>query len=166
ARDLKQKPAYVLAGAQAAGSNHMRMSTFWNRPREGFGAPAVAGQLWARAGIQPSDVQVAMFYDFFTNMVLLGLEDYGFCAPGEAGDFAEAGNLEWPNGRLPINTHGGQLSEAYNHGFNNVVEAVRQIRGTSTSQVESCRLAFFAAGNSDPAGRLLGRSRATPSLPG
>lgn len=158
ARDLKQKPAYVLAGAQAAGSNHLRMSTFWNRPREEFGAPVVSKQIWKQAGIRPADIDAAMFYDFFTNMVLLALEDYDFCKIGETGDFVASGNLEWPNGKLPINTSGGQLSEAYNHGFNNLLEGVRQIRGTSTSQVENCRHVFVAAGNSDPTGALILRS--------
>src|SRR5262245_27112466 len=158
ARDLRQKPAYVLAGAQAAGSNHMRMSTFWNRPREEFGAPVVARQLWARAGVRPSDIDVAQFYDDFTGVVLLALEDYGFCAPGEAGPFAAAGNLEWPDGKLPISTGGGQLSEGNNHGFNNLVEAVRQLRGASTAQVEDCHLAFVAAGNADPTGALVLRN--------
>ena len=76
-----------------------------------------------------------MLYDHFTPMVLLALEDLGFCERGEAGDFSENGALEGPDGRLPVNTHGGQHSEAFIHGFNNVTEGVRQIRGTSTTQV-------------------------------
>jgi acetyl-CoA acetyltransferase len=158
ARDLRQKPAYIVAGAQAAGSNHMRMSTFWNRPRAEFGAPVVARQLWARAGVRPSEIDVAEFYDDFTGVLLLALEDYGFCAPGEAGPFAAAGNLEWPDGKLPISTSGGQLSEGNNHGFNNLVEAVRQLRGASTAQVDDCHLAFVAAGNADPTGALVLRN--------
>jgi acetyl-CoA acetyltransferase len=101
----------------------------------------VARDLWARAGIGPSDVDVAMLYDHFSGMVLLQLEDYGFCAPGEGGPF-------FAETTLPINTHGGSLSEAYIHGLNHVVEGVRQLRGESTTPVpgaETC-LVTSAAG--------------------
>jgi acetyl-CoA acetyltransferase len=66
-------------------------------------------------------------------MVLLQLEEYGFCGRGEAKDFIADGNLEL-GGRLPINTHGGQLGEGYIHGVNGIAEGVRLIRGTSTNQ--------------------------------
>jgi len=61
-----------------------------------------------------------MAYDHFTPMVLLTLEDWGFCAPGESGPFVEGGRLRALHGQLPVNTHGGQLSEAFIHGFNNL----------------------------------------------
>ena len=67
--------------------------------------------------------------------MLLQLEDYGFCAKGEGGPFASSGAIEL-GGSLPINTGGGHLSEGYIHGMNHIVEGVRQIRGTSTNQVE------------------------------
>ena len=63
--------------------------------------------------------------------------------------------MAWPHGHLPCNTNGGQLSEAFIHGFNNTLEAVRQIRGTSTSQVERCELAFIAGGNTDSTGAVI-----------
>jgi acetyl-CoA acetyltransferase len=103
----------------------------------------------------PADVDVAFFYDFFTPLVIMALEDYGFARRGEGGPFVERGGLAWPDGRLVCNTNGGQLSEAFIHGFNNTAEAVRQIRGTSTSQVPDCRLAFVAGGNTDPTGAVL-----------
>jgi acetyl-CoA acetyltransferase len=106
----------------------------------GGGRP-VARDLWARSGIGPDDVDVAMLYDHFSGMVLLQLEDYGFCGQGEGGPcFAESS--------LPMNTHGGSLSEAYIHGLNHVVEGVRQLRGESTTPVggaETC-LVTSAAG--------------------
>ena len=78
-------------------------------------------------------MQTAVIYDHFTPFVLVQLEEFGFCKPGEAKDFIKDGALE-VGGRLPSNTHGGQLSEAYIHGINGVNEGVRLIRGTSTNQ--------------------------------
>jgi acetyl-CoA acetyltransferase len=105
------------------------------------GGRTVAADLWARAGIGPDDLDVAMIYDHFTGLVLLTMEDYGFCERGEGGPwFAET--------TLPMNTHGGSLSEAYIHGLNHVVEGVRQLRGESTTPVpgaETC-LVTSAAG--------------------
>ena len=80
-------------------------------------------------------------------MVLIELEDFGFCAPGEGGAFARGGRLRWPDGALPINTAGGSLSEAYVHGLNHVTEAVRQLRGTSTSQVPDAKLCLVTGGS-------------------
>jgi acetyl-CoA acetyltransferase len=155
ARDLRQRPAIILAGAMAAGGHHIRLSTFYERERSEDGAPRVARQLWAMGGVDPGDVDAAFFYDFFTPLVILGLEDYGFAPRGQGGPFAADGGLAWPDGRLVCNTNGGQLSEAFIHGFNNTVEAVRQIRGTSTAQVADCELAFVAGANTDPTGAVL-----------
>lgn len=155
ARDLRQPPAYILAGAMAGGGHHIRLSTFYDRMRSEDGAPRVARQLWAMAGVGPEDVDVAFFYDFFTPLVIMGLEDYGFAPLGEGGRFVEHGGLAWPDGRLVCNTNGGQLSEAFIHGFNNTAEAVRQIRGTSTAQVEGAELVFVAGGNTDPTGAVI-----------
>ena len=158
AKDLRQRPAYILAGAMSAGSHHIRLSSYYDHPREIDSPTRVAGQLWAMAGVKPRDVDVAFFYDFFTSLVIIALEEYGFCARGEGGAFVQDGGLAWPHGRLVSNTNGGQLSEAFIHGFNNTVEAVRQIRGTSTAQVVDCELAFVAGGNTDPTGAVLLRS--------
>jgi acetyl-CoA acetyltransferase len=155
ARDCRQRPAWILAGAMAGGGHHIRLSTFYERERREDGAPRVARQLWAMAGLRPADVDVAFFYDFFTPLVIMAVEDYGFAPPGEGGRFVEGGGLAWPDGRLVANTNGGQLSEAFIHGFNNTVEAVRQIRGTSTSQVADCEIAFVAGGNTDPTGAVI-----------
>jgi acetyl-CoA acetyltransferase len=155
ARDLRQRPAYMLAGAMAAGGHHIRLSTFYERARVDDGAPRAGRQLWEMAGVRPDDVDVACFYDFFTTLVIMALEDYGFCGRGEGGPFVERGGLAWPDGRLVCNTHGGQLSEAFIHGVNNVNEAVRQIRGTSTTQVEGCELVLVAGANTDPTGAFL-----------
>jgi acetyl-CoA acetyltransferase len=155
ARDLRQPPAVIRAGAMAAGSHHIRLSTLFARPFEDDSPARTARQLFAMADCTPADVDVAFFYDFFTALVVIALEQYGFCPRGEGGGFVEDGGLAWPGGRLVCNTNGGQLSEAFIHGFNNTLEAVRQIRGTSTSQVDGCELAFVAGGNTDPTGAVI-----------
>jgi acetyl-CoA acetyltransferase len=155
ARDLRHPPAVIRAGTMAAGSHHIRLSTLLARGWEDDAAVRTGRQLFAMADCAPQDVDVAFFYDFFTSMVLIALEQYGFCGRGEGGPFAADGGLAWPDGRLVCNTNGGQLSEAFIHGFNNSLEAVRQIRGTSTAQVAECRLAFVAGGNSDPTGAVI-----------
>lgn len=155
ARDLRRPPAVIRAGAMAAGSHHIRLSNLFQRAFEEESAPRVARRLFEMAECSPADVDVGFFYDFFTSLVIIALEQYGFAPRGEGGPFVEDGGLAWPNGRLVCNTNGGQLSEAFIHGFNNTIEAVRQIRGTSTSQVEGCELAFVAGGNTDPTGAVL-----------
>jgi acetyl-CoA acetyltransferase len=155
ARDLRHPPAVIRAGAMAAGSHHIRLSNLFARSFDDESAPRVARRLFRMADCTPADVDVAFFYDFFTALVLIALEQYGFCGRGEGGPFAADGGLAWPGGRLVCNTNGGQLSEAFVHGFNNTLEAVRQIRGTSTAQVEDCALAFVAGGNTDPTGAVL-----------
>jgi acetyl-CoA acetyltransferase len=105
-------------------------------------AATVAKDLFARAGLQPRDVDVAQIYDAFTAMVLFALEDYGFCERGAGGAFIDSGATAWPDGSVPVNTSGGNLSEAYIHGLNLVVEAVRQVRGESAAQVNGAQVSF------------------------
>lgn len=155
ARDLKQTPVLIHAGALAAGSHHIRLSTTFERDREQDSAVRVGRQLWADSGLRPSEIDAFFCYDFFTSFVIMAIEDYGFCKRGEGGPFVEKGGLSWKGGRLPTNTNGGQLSEAFIHGVNNSLEAVRQIRGTSTSQVEDCELALVVGANSDPTGAVI-----------
>jgi acetyl-CoA acetyltransferase len=88
----------------------------------------VAPRLFAMAGAGPGDIDVACIYDAFTPLVLVQLEDYGFCKPGEAGDWWAAGHAD-KGGSMPINPHGGHLSEGYVHGINHIAEAVQQLRG-------------------------------------
>lgn len=105
---------------------------------------AVAETLFRRAGMGPADIDVAQLYDCFSITLLLQLEDYGFCKPGEGGAFAAGGEISM-EGTLPCNTSGGHLSEAYIHGMNHVVEGVRQIRGTSTSQVVGAEVSLVTS---------------------
>ena len=155
ARDLRQRPVIIHGGALAAGSHHIRLSTLFARSRDEDSAVRVGRQLWASSGLAPRDVDAFFCYDFFTSFVIMALEDYGFCARGEGGPFVTGGALGLEGGRLPTNTNGGQLSEAFIHGMNNNLEAVRQIRGTSTSQVADCELVLLAGANTDPTGAVL-----------
>ena len=95
-------------------------------------------------GLRPEDIDAAILYDAFTAIVLFQLEAYGFCKRGGAKRFVKNGNIE-VGGRLPVNTHGGQLSEAYIHGMNGVNEGVRLIRGTSLTQPKKCAHALAPA---------------------
>jgi acetyl-CoA acetyltransferase len=154
ARDLRQKPAWIMAASQGMGPRNFTMNNFFKEPLlESPGAYA-ARALWRMAGVEPKDVPVAQLYDAFTPLVLASLEEYGFCKPGEAGAFVEDHGLEI-GGRLPTNTSGGSLSEAYVHGINLIIEATRQIRGTSLNQVPGARLSLVTSGNMVPTGALL-----------
>lgn len=149
-RDLQKKPVRILAAAQggnpgwgdgALGSHNM--------PIDEYGAgngKMLAARLYERADVAATDVDTVQIYDHFTGLVLMTLENFGFCGRGEAGPFVAAGNIRWPNGRLPLNTSGGHLSEAYIHGLNLAVEGVRQLRGESTSQVKDAEVCLITAG--------------------
>jgi acetyl-CoA acetyltransferase len=158
ARDLKQPPAIIRAGAMAAGSHHIRLATLFEREWNEQSPVRVGRQLFRMADCTPADIDAAFFYDFFTSLVIIALEQYGFAARGAGGAFVENGGLEWPHGRLVCNTNGGQLSEAFIHGFNNTVEAVRQVRRTSTAQVKDCELVLVAGANTDPTGAVILRT--------
>ena len=154
ARDLKQKPIRILAAAQGTnpGWGTGALGTH-NMPVDEYGtgnANTVADQVYRQSGVDPGDIDVAQIYDHFSGLVLMSLENFGFCGRGEAGAFAESGALRWPDGDLPINTHGGSLSEAYMHGLNHAIEGVRQLRGTSTSQVEDAELCLVTGGLAGP----------------
>ena len=97
-------------------------------------AKVVAAKLWEQSGLQPRDISAAILYDAFSPVVLLCLEAFGFCKAGEAAAFVADGQIDLA-GDLPVNTNGGQLAEGYLHGFNGIVESVRQIRGTAVNQV-------------------------------
>jgi acetyl-CoA acetyltransferase len=150
ARDLRQHPVAILAAVQASGPEHVVMANYHKEPFLETPSVYAARELWARAGVGAGDMHCAQFYDAFTPLVTISLEEYGFCKPGEGGPYSEQGRLEWPDGELPINTSGGGLSEAYVHGFNLILEGVRQLRGSSTSQVEDAELCLVTSGGGVP----------------
>jgi acetyl-CoA acetyltransferase len=139
ARDLPHVPV-TISGA-VWGSGH----TLFSNHRGDFTVTAGvdnAPRLYSMAGVGPDDIDVACFYDAFTPLVLLQLEDFGFCKKGEAGCFVAAGETRL-GGALPVNPHGGHLSEGYVHGLNHVAEAVQQLRHASGDrQVPGAELAL------------------------
>jgi acetyl-CoA acetyltransferase len=110
--------------------------------------------MWEMADVKPDDVKVAQLYDAFSPLIILSLEGYGFCERGEGGPFTDNGGIEL-GGRLPVNTSGGGMSEAYVHGFNLILEAVRQIRGTSTAQVDGADVSLVTSGEGVPTSAML-----------
>lgn len=149
ARDLRRPPAVITAAAQGAGRAQEQMTSYY---RDGLtGLPetgVVARQLWRSSGLTPGEIDVGILYDHFTPFVLMQLEEFGFCGAGEAADFVAADGL-------PLNTHGGQLGEAYLHGMNGIAEGVRQIRGTSVNQVPGASRVLVTAGTGVPTSGLV-----------
>jgi acetyl-CoA acetyltransferase len=155
ARDLPQPTVLVHSFAQGLNRQHQTMTNYFrDDPLEGP-AWACSRLLWQNADIGPEDVDVAQLYDAFSPLIPLSLEGYGFCKRGEAGDFLAAGEIAWPKGRLPVNTSGGGMSEAYVHGINLISEGVRQLRGTSTCQVEEAEWSLVTSGEGVPTSALL-----------
>ncbi|SCW33860.1 Acetyl-CoA acetyltransferase [Sphingobium faniae] len=155
ARDLRQDPAIIAAVAQGSPRGQQMMTSFYRDDMTGLPESRLVGdQLWRNSGFKPSDIDVAILYDHFTPFVLSQLEELGFCGVGEAKDFVKDGALEI-GGRLPINTHGGQLGEAYLHGMNGVAEAVRQVRGTAVNQVADARAVIVTGGTGVPSSGLI-----------
>jgi acetyl-CoA acetyltransferase len=152
----------VRAVAQATGpavQGGMLMPILTRADYTTWPSARVASTLYARAGLGPGDIDVAQVYDCFTITVLIQLEDYGFCAKGDGGPFAESGALEL-GGALPINTGGGHLSEGYLHGMNHVVEGVRQLRGDSTSPVQAAETCLVTGGSPPASSALILRRAA------
>ncbi len=157
ARDLPQPPAYIHAFAQSIPQQHQVMTNYFCADPLTGPAWACARLLWEQSDFAPADVPVAQLYDAFSPLIPLSLEGYGFCGRGEGGEFTNDGALEWPHGRLPTNTSGGGMSEAYVHGFNLVLEGVRQIRGTSPNQVADATCSLVTSGEGVPTSAVLFR---------
>jgi len=155
ARDLKQPGAIIRGIAQGSGDDQEQMTSFYRPDITRLPEfELVAKQMWGMSGLGPRDVDAAIIYDAFSSIVLFQLEEFGFCGIGEAKDFIQDGALEL-GGRLPTNTHGGQLSEAYIHGINGVNEGVRLIRGTSVNQPEKNDCVLVTGGVGVPTSAML-----------
>ena len=145
AHDFAQGPVYLLGAASGSGFRFGAQAH--NSPdyaSANFGT--VAPDLYRMAGITALDVGVVQSYENFTGGVLMALVEHGFFKPQEANEFLSLPNLIAPSGRLPLNTSGGNLAECYMHGFELVIEAVRQVRGTSTSQAPRHDVALVIGG--------------------
>ena len=148
ARDLRHKPVYIEAAAHGGGADWGRGFLSLNMADDVFasaGSERVARQVYGRAGVSPNDIDVALIYDHFSPLVVMQLEDYGFCPRGEGGPFVERGAIR-PGGAIPVNPHGGHLSECYAIGMTHIREAVEQLRGTAVNQVPDARLALVTGG--------------------
>lgn len=123
-RDLRHPPVRVLGAGQSHSSEIIRPR---GADSGGWGGERGAEMMYRMAGVTPKDIDVAQLYDAFTPRVMHDLVAYGFCRPGEVGDFIDAGSLSL-NGSLPCNTAGGLLSEGHLSGFGHIREGVRQLR--------------------------------------
>ncbi|MFC1405242.1 MULTISPECIES: thiolase C-terminal domain-containing protein [Streptacidiphilus] len=169
ARDLRQKPVPVVSVAHGGTREWGRAFSWFGMPDDGTfassGHKSIAQRLYQRAGVTAEDIDVALIYDHFTPMVLMQLEDYGFCAKGEGGPYVLSGAIrhspERKPGRVSVNPHGGQLSEAYIIGATHIVEGVEQMRGTAINQVTDAELALVTGGPAalPVSGLILGRDR-------
>lgn len=160
AKRLKQRPAYIMAAAEALGPEPNLIWEMRVLRSDVTESPAIwaAKRLYKMAGITPKHINAAEFYDCATINALIQIEDYGFCKKGEGGPFVENGNVEL-DGALPITTSGGQLAEASLHGFAHVLEAVRQIRGTSYSQVKDAEFVLATSSIPTPTSSIILRRK-------
>jgi len=145
ARDLAQKPAYLLGAAQ--GGHYRSAAPVHNAPLYASSHfTTVAHNLYAMAKLGPADLDVVQAYENFTGGVLMSLVEHGLVRPEEANDFLVPENLLAPTGRMPLNTSGGNLAECYMHGLEMVIEGVRQLRGTACNQVPGASTVLVIGG--------------------
>jgi acetyl-CoA acetyltransferase len=155
ARDLRQPPAVIASAVQGAAEDQQMMKSYYRKQITGIPEMGLcARQLWEDTGLGPKDIQTAVLYDHFSPLILPQLEEFGFCKRGEAKDFIKDGAIE-VGGTLPVNTHGGQIGEAYIHGMNGIAEGVRQVRGTAVNQVPNMRHVLVTAGTAVPTSALI-----------
>jgi acetyl-CoA acetyltransferase len=155
ARDLQQKPAIIRGVVQASTRGQEQMTSYYRDALDSLPEMEMAAQLvYDQSGLGPEDIDAACLYDAFTSEVIMQLESFGFCGRGEGKDMVRDGALDI-DGRLPNNTHGGLLSEAYIHGMNNIAEGARLVRGTSTSQPEQVEHVLVSSGVGVPTGALI-----------
>lgn len=155
ARDLQQKPAVIRGVVQASTRGQEQMTSYYREELDALPEMELAARLvYEQSGLGPSDINAACLYDAFTSEIIMQLESFGICGRGEGVDMVREGALDI-DGRLPNNTHGGLLSEAYIHGMNNIAEGARLIRGTSTSQPKGVEHVLVSSGVGVPTGALI-----------
>ncbi|MGM9943838.1 MAG: thiolase C-terminal domain-containing protein [Lysinibacillus sp.] len=160
AKDLKQTPAYIAGAIQGMSTNGEVMTSYYRDDITQLPEIRAYGELlFKQAGITPKDIDVAQIYDAFSPLVPMQLEALGFVGRGEGAAFCMGGDRIRPTGELPINTSGGLMSEGYMHGMNLITEGVRQVRGTSTTQIEHVENVLVTGGTGVPTGGLILRRR-------
>jgi acetyl-CoA acetyltransferase len=149
ARDLDIKPSYVTGYALGSGPQVYAMTNYYGESLGDSPGKWIAPELWKNTGLKPGDIDVVQIYDAFTPQVPLFFQEYGFCDEGDGARYIASDEC------MPYNTSGGGLSEAYVHGFNLIVEAARQVRGESTTQVDDVAHCLVTGGNVVPTGALV-----------
>jgi acetyl-CoA acetyltransferase len=154
AKSLKQQPAYIMSVAQGTATEGQLLSSYGRQDMCCLAEMSCMGEeLFRVAGVEPKDIDVAQLDDSYAPLVPMQLEALGFCGRGDGAAFCEGGDRIRLGGELPLNTSGGFLGEGWIYG-SNVVEAVRQIRGTSSNQVDAAELVLVASGAGGPADGL------------
>ena len=145
AKDYAHKPTYLLGAV--SGSHYRAGASVHNAPDYATSTfKTCAPRLYDMAQVGPGDVDVLQCYENFTGGVLMSMVEHGFCEPDECNEFLVKENLVAPDGKLPTNTSGGNLAECYMHGLGLNIEAVRQIRGQSSNQVEDVDISMVVSG--------------------
>jgi len=162
AKSLNKPAVLVEAAAQGATDDQQMMTSYYRKDLTRLSEmDLVANRLYEMSGLTPAHFQTAVLYDHFTPFVLPQLEAFGFCERGEAKDFVRDGQHA-KGGKLPINTHGGQLGEAYIHGMNGILEGVRQVRGESVNQIDNVEHVLVTGGTGVPTSGLILGAAAGP----
>jgi acetyl-CoA acetyltransferase len=149
ARDLRQKPVYMLAAAQGAQKG-------WGDLIENdddytsTGFEPIARRLWEASGLTPQDIDVTQLYENFSYQGVSSLVGHGLTTWESAAEDLTFENLIAPSGKIPINTNGGNLAQGFIHGINVAIEAVRQLRGQSANPVPNARTCLVAGGPGSP----------------
>ncbi|MBA2933805.1 transporter [Sphingomonas sp. CGMCC 1.13654] len=149
AKDLKQKPVYLRGVAQGAGKGWGDLCQ--NEPNySSAGFESVARRLWAQTGLGPQDIDVVQLYENFAQQGIASLIDHGFCTVETVSEVLRFENLIAPSGKLPVNTGGGNLAQGFIHGIGMAIEAIEQLRGTSSNPVPGARNCLLAGGPGAP----------------
>jgi acetyl-CoA acetyltransferase len=149
AQSLKKKPAYILSAPMGTLEGGGALEENWRSYYSTAGQSQLAKRMWLESGYGPEDVDVAQIYMNNNSMGIGAMIDHGLCTFENAGEFLTLDNLIAPDGKLPINTSGGDLAEGFIHGMGLVAEAVRQLRGESTNQVPGAKLSLMTGGPGD-----------------
>ncbi|MFS1523147.1 lipid-transfer protein [Microbulbifer sp. 2304DJ12-6] len=148
ANELKQTPVNIKAASQMVPHGVEVVTNYYHGELSIFKeALLLSKELYRQSNLSSGDFQVAMLYDHFTPIVLMQLEAFGFCNYGQGKNFVSEGNIAL-DGRIPVNPNGGLIGEAYIHGVNNIVEGVRQLRGSAVNQVRNVEHVLVSAGMS------------------